>query len=148
MENGEESNGSIIDNLTLMLGLAVFPHMGAWGGDWRLYTTSRKSDGFYYDLKSIRRISKDLVRVWVKRIVSEKTIQDLKEKWGSKFKDTRNDVYLQELNCSEMKFRILTVTMYDLNGSILKEISFASPPWDFVVPQSNEEPLFNTICKP
>lgn len=125
--------------------LVFFFSMEARAVDWVLYTTSPDGCCYYYDPQSIRRVSEDIVRVWEKIVYSEKYIKKL----GPKYFELSFDISLVEYNCSEKKYRLLSLSEYSKNEGIIEGLTtYDSHSWDFIVPGSVVEPLFNIICKP
>jgi hypothetical protein len=116
-----------------------------YGADWKLIGTSWETD-YYYDPQSIQLLSKDIVRVWMKKIYAEKSVQEYIKGIGPEFKELSYDHSLIEFNCSEKKNRLLTFTYYNRDGGVISTFTSDSSSWNFIVPNSILEALFNIVC--
>ncbi len=129
----------------ILIGLAIFCNVEAWGADWKLYS---ETDFFssYYDKESINHISKNIIWVWVKEVNTQKGITDMVKRFGEEYKNCDHIKKLYEVNCAEKRIRILSSAAYSKAGEII--ISDDSPSgWISIVPKSEGEALDKTVCR-
>jgi len=120
--------------------------MEARAVDWVFYAEAKSGgDVYYYDPQSIKRVSKDLVRVWEKTSYSEKGLQNAIKEFGPKFAGLSYSVTLNEYNCSEKKVCILSLTFYNQDGGVIMTYNSSSS-WNFVPPESMAEIILNIVC--
>ena len=133
--------------ILLVIIFVLFVSNVAWGEDWKIYAVTEF--GFYfYNPQSIRRVSKDTVRVWEKLVYTEKGGQQMIKGTVPKYIKLSYAIKLIELNCSEQKSHFLSLTYYDQNKEIVySSVGYASS-WNFIVPESAGESIFNVICNP
>jgi hypothetical protein len=116
-----------------------------YGADWKFYRFNDLAES-YYDVQSITRPSKNVVRVWERMNFTEKGIMDEVESLGKTFKKLEYSVVLHEINCAEKTVRMLSSTDYDNKGRVI--FSDSSPTkWLFIIPGSIGESLYKEICK-
>jgi len=116
-----------------------------YGADWKfLYFYDYSSD--YYDAQSITHPSKNIVRVWTRSDFTEKGKIDAVGRLGKKFENLNHTIDLWEINCVEKMYRTLSGNAYDNKG---EAIFFYSSPseWNFIVPESRGEILYEKTCK-
>jgi hypothetical protein len=158
----------------LIIGLAIYSYAEVWGADWKLFTTTKNGDTYYYDPESITHPSKDIVRVWTKDIPS-----------GEKIVPGRDEVYyryakiLFEFHCVEREYRILFRVFYSQDDRVLSSVNPEDEQWRiamrgaakrgdvqafdklmleylknkermsksrFIVPESSVEKLYKIVC--
>ena len=72
--------------LFILCGFLLFGYSDALGEEWKLFSESEGSS-FLFDAESVLFLSQNVVRVWVKVVVSEKDSIGLGgEGWGKVFK--------------------------------------------------------------
>ena len=54
---------------------------------------------------------------------------------------------LHELDCSERKYRVLSLNYYNFSGESIVEFARSSSTWDFINPGSILENLYKEVCK-
>ncbi len=116
-----------------------------YGADWKLIGTSWETD-YYYDPQSVQLLSKDIVRVWMKKSYGEKRVQEYIKGIGPEFKELSYDESLIEFDCSENKNRLLTFSYYNQDGGVISTFTPDPSSWNFIVPDSILEALFNIVC--
>ena len=124
--------------------IVFFFCMEGWGMDWKGYGTS-DTLSLYYDVESITRPSKDVVRVWVKGIYRMKGVE-LVEKFGEKYETLGHSLFLSEVHCAEKKVRTLSIVDYSTGGEILDSNS-TERKWNSIVPESIGESLYEILCR-
>ena len=128
------------------LGFIIFFAIEAQAVDWVFYGTSEENgNSHYYDPQSVKRVSKDVVRVWGKSSYSEKGAQDVIKKDGSKYNGLSYIIFWVEYDCSEKKSYNLSVTLYNQDGGVI-ESSNNDSSWESIVPGAVSEALFNIVC--
>jgi hypothetical protein len=106
--------------------------------DWKFYTVGPGGGQWYYNTQSIRQVSEDTVRVWIK-------LEHLKQEAKFKIRSTTDTlaIALHEFNCNTKQVRQLSCTMYDKNGTVF--FSTSNPgPWGPL--QEIDDVLFNIVC--
>jgi len=118
----------------ILMGLAIFGYAEVWGADWKLYSTY---ENFlkYYDVQSVTRPSKNIVRVWERINYTDKGVTWWVMKHGPGFKDVSLSTVLNEINCIEKKLRILSLIIYDNKGEVISSPSSSSE-WAFITTES------------
>jgi hypothetical protein len=101
---------------------------------------------WYYDSKSITHPSENIVRVWTKRIYTEKGRTDLASTMGARYRDTSYAEGYMELNCPDKMAHALSVIFYSKEGDIINSSSYVWK-WNFIPPKSVNDRLYQEICK-
>jgi len=133
-----------VSTLLAILYLLFSSAVEAWTAEWEFCAKSGWGY-YYYDPQSIKRVSKDTIQVWEKAVYTEKGVQDMVKDLGPKYIELSYTLQLCEFNCSEKKSRILSATFYNNEGGIIGSFSYPTT-WEFVVPESVDEHLFNIVC--
>ncbi len=128
----------------LIIGFAIFPSAEVWGEDWKFYTQSLYGD-YFYDAETITRPSKNIVRVWVKVEYSLTGAHEMIRELGKEYKNINYAKVLYEINCSERKWRTLSITRFSKEGEVIGSSSRESE-WDRILPQSLVEALYKWVC--
>lgn len=129
----------------ILIGLMILGNAEVRRADWKRYSETEFFIS-YYDKESINHLSKNIVRVWVKEVNTEKGITDMVKRFGEEYKDCDHIKKLYEVDCAEKRIRILSSAAYSRAGEVL--ISDDSPSkWIFTVPKSEGEALRKTVCK-
>ncbi len=124
----------------------------AWAADW-IYLMESTHGTMYYDKTSIKKINKNIIRVWVKRIYNEdgKTeIFSLVKSIGQALDNPdilSHDVSMYELDCVNEKSRFNDSNIYDKKGSVLYSRSNYIGEWNNIIPDSVVETLKIAVCK-
>jgi hypothetical protein len=113
--------------------------------DWK-YVGTGESALHYYDPQSIKWVSKDIVRVWVKISYRGKGVQRHIKKFGPEYKKLSYSISIWEFNCSEGKRNLVESTDYKQDGGVIHSYAYDSPSWHFITPDSMNEKLFNIVC--
>jgi hypothetical protein len=129
-----------------LLALGSFAEAAEW-----VYYSKSDNETCYYDASSIRRTSKDLVRVWMKIETSpgyqiESNKQNRMPTEG--YEKFSHSLMLFEINCSTMTTRTMTLTDYSNDGKTLFSNEFGeNSSWITIRPESNGEELYQQVCK-
>jgi|LQYC01.1.fsa_nt_gi hypothetical protein len=135
-----------------VLGFIVFFAIEARAADWKFYGYSDGGDKSYYKPQSIKRVSQDVVQVMTKAVFAPKGLSDIikmippNEK--DQFKELSYVLFLVEYNCSEKKVHALSTIYCNRDGSVIHHAGneLHETPWNFVVPRTAGETLFNIVC--
>jgi len=112
---------------------------------WKLYATNEFGYN-YFDEGNITRPSKNMVRVWVKSLFTDKGVISMVGQLGRRYENLSHDTSLWEVNCSEKKWRFLTSTGYSKNGDVLSS-SGEEFEWRFIVPGTVSDLLLKEVCE-
>ena len=88
--------------IVLVIGLVIFTYAEVWGADLKLYGLG---DGIirYYDEEGITHPSKNIIRIWVKKVYTERGVINMVRKHGSSFENLSQTIGLEEINYSDRK---------------------------------------------
>jgi hypothetical protein len=129
----------------LFIGLLILGNAGVWGADWKSYDSNEKFSS-YYDAQSITHPSKDIVRVWIRLVWTEKGVLSWVNGVGKEYGNLSHSMSLMEINCAEKKCRRLLDSVYDNKGDVI--ISSHSPKeWAVIIPESVGDGLNKEACK-
>jgi hypothetical protein len=128
----------------IVAGLIIFFCAEAWGFHWKYYGTNE--DGtYFYETETVTRLSRQIVRVCVQSIYTEKGVSHW-VKWGGKeFQRLEFTLIFSELNCVEKSIRHLRIVFYSKEGEIFYPIK--NEEWHFFAPDSMSGALLQEICK-
>jgi hypothetical protein len=128
----------------------------AEGADWQFFQTTSAGNIYYYDAISIERLPNDILRVSVRIVettgfgkvdleklkdpekvteVIEKAQKKSTGEWKQRF----------EMNCSAKMFRVLSATLYDMNGNIKENYELPSE-WTRIPQNSVTNHLARILC--
>lgn len=129
----------------MVIGLMILGNVEVQRSNWKLYS---ETDFFssYYDTETVYHFSKNIVKVWVKEVNTEKGIIDMVNHLGEKYKDCDHIKKLYEVDCAEKKFRILSSDAYSKAGEIIISDDYPSE-WKSIIPKSEGEALHKTVCR-
>jgi hypothetical protein len=109
-----------------------------------------------YGVKTIKRLNGGIIRVWTKMTLKDETTQTkseflrIRENQGlstNGYKNFSHTFELDEYNCVKGESRVLSQVDYDEEGNVISSVSYRNPRWDYIVPDSIGESIFQTICK-
>jgi len=133
----------------IFIGLFIFGHAEVWGEDviiWKYYGGSEFILA-YYELQSIIRPSKNVVRVWVKWDYKKKGVMDMVRRFGKEYENLAYSKNLNEINCVEKKIHFQSADFYDNKEELIHSFSDQSSEWAFIAPESMNESLYKEVCK-
>lgn len=131
----------------ILIGLIIFGNAEVWGADWKQWTRF----GDYYDVESITRPSKSIVRVWTKYVFPGEAVRKRIKNGGMIAGD--EDVLdcqltLYEINCAQRIAKQLSVSTYSMTGKFLTAYSdVLLKDWFLIEPESMAEVLLKAVCK-
>ena len=137
--------------------LLIYGFNEAEGAEWELFQTTSAGNIYYYDATSIERFPNDILQVWVRIIETtgfsktdleklkdpEKAIEVIKK---AQKKSTGEWKQLFEINCSGRMFRVLSATLYDMNGIIKEDYEIPSG-WVPIAQNSVTNYLTEILCR-
>lgn len=136
----------------ILIGFAFFFFSSAtgWGAGWRFYALTWQGTN-YYDTATMKWLSKNVVRVWVKNVPSPNGKEWVKRKYsnsemGKLYGEVSYDINLFEINCASRIIRITEGTSYNMGGTPVMS-SDQPTDWQHIVPGSTNDSLFESICK-
>jgi hypothetical protein len=129
----------------ISIGLLILGHAEVRGADWRLYSRDDEYKG-YYDAKGITHPSENIVRVWQRWEYTDKGVIEKVKELGKKYENISQTAVLDEINCSEKKWRMLSLNHYSKEGKIISSVSQEGQ-WDYIVPNSRVGALYKAVCK-
>jgi hypothetical protein len=131
-----------------VIGIFLFSHARLWGAEWKEYAKTDRAV-LYYDVKSVARSSKDVVRVSEKRVFTVKGVFEVVKQpgFGKKYETLSYATGLSELQCADKKKRTLSIAWYSGDEKLLSSDSDQAPNWKSMAPGSNAEALHKILCK-
>jgi hypothetical protein len=143
----------------IVIGLWSFLIYGfnkAEGAVWELFQTTSTGNIYYYDAISIERLPNDILQVWVRIIETtgfskadleklkdpEKAMEVIKKAQKNSRREWKQ---LFEINCSGRLFRVLSATLYDMNGNIEENYELPSE-WTRITQNSVTNYLAKILC--
>jgi hypothetical protein len=142
-----------IKNLQGIIYLVIFSLFAnqAWAADWQLFASSGGGD-MYYDKSSIKKVNKDMVRVWTKKIYNEKGKLEEFSLLKSTGHAPRNiyilshELILSEIDCVNEKIKISSNSIRDKRGHVVASTPQFYGKWNDIVHKSSDEKLKNVVC--
>jgi hypothetical protein len=130
----------------ILIGLTLFTYAEVWGADWRLIS-STDSYKCFYDAENITRSSTNIVGVWARLEYTEKGISGIVKEFGKHYEDLSYSLELWEIDCVKKKQRILSITEYSVEGTILYTNPANSRPsaWKPISREAVAESLYNAV---
>ncbi len=125
----------------------------AASSDWLEYGRSNKGDVYSYNKTSIKQRTADVLQVWEKKIISDKSREEDIEYYRSQRLSTKGyeklsyKLILQEIDCKKKTYRILSIIEYDTDDHVLDSLSFDKPDWGSITPGSVIDALRGKVCK-
>ena len=132
--------------ICLFLGLVFATCAEVSATDWRFYT--RSEFGLYqYDAEDLSHLSKSLVRIRQKLVLSDRGITHLVQELGKEHENVREIISLREIDCVGKKSRILGLIYCSENGAVIKRESYDPIEWDSITPDSVDDLLHQVVCE-
>ena len=134
--------------ISTIIGLTIFGYAEVWGADWKLFAEDDLYECFY-DAEDMTPSSENIVDVWAKLEYTKKGVTGIVTKFGKHYADLSYSLELFEINCTEKKERILSITEYSVDGKILfaNSVQGRLPGWKKIPRESVDESLYKTVCK-
>jgi len=131
--------------LIVLTGFFILEYSDARGEDWRLFSESEGSS-FLFDAENLSYPAEQIVRVWVKAVISEKDRLDWVAKGGEKYWNLSYIKSSMEVNCKDKTERSLSLDLFS-EQDILDSFHGKSSQWSFIPPGSNWDNLRKAICQ-
>jgi hypothetical protein len=116
------------------------------GVSWKLYATTDEAS-YYYDAESITHSSENIVEVSVKLHFTDRGILQMVEEFGERYQNLSEEIESYEINCSEKKFRILSVTRTSKEGEVILRVSRGAAAWTSIPKDSTSEILCEAVSR-
>jgi len=134
-----------------VIGMVVLNCPEVWGVDWLFYGRTDKYSCFF-DVKGIHRPSENIVEVSEKQNYTNKGVNFMVEALGKKYENLSHSITLWEINCTNKKFRFLSLSHYSKEGKVIyswKVLYSSGPPeeWSPFITDSLGERLYRAVCK-
>jgi len=120
--------------------------------NWIFLSFDDKENAHFYHVESVEQniFDQKIVKVWEKIIFSNKGKQDyIKElvKFNPEHKKIDYNITLWEIICAEKKVRMLEVTDYALDGSIIESVNFFElTEWHYFAPGTTGREFLEKVC--
>ena len=131
--------------LVILSGIFLVGYSEAKEEDWKLFSESEGSS-YYLDAETVSFLSENVVRVWVKVVVSEKDRSAWVAKGGEKYLNLRYIKSPLEINCKEKMERSLSLELFS-DRDIVNSFKGMESQWNSIPPGSNWDNLHKAICK-
>jgi hypothetical protein len=131
-----------------VFGILLFSHAHLWSADWKEYAKTDRAV-LYYDVKSVARSSKDVVKVSEKRVFTVRGVFEVVRQpgFGKKYETLSYATGLSELQCADKKKRTLSIAWYSGDEKLLSSDSEQASDWRSITPGSTAEALHKILCK-
>jgi hypothetical protein len=129
---------------TLFLMVFLFLPQIANSADWNMYGMN-KGEAYLYDKHTLK-YTGEMVRVWTRLVLSEKSIGDLKNLLGQKYNGVTYSNYLEEVQCTDKKIRVLSIVFYNKENDVLGSVNYDDSNWVVIPPESVFDRLHNKVC--
>ena len=126
-------------------GLAIFSYAEVWGAGWREFDRNDEEIRYYY-VNSVRHLSDKIVRVWVKMEYTDKGLIEKIQKLGKNYENLKYTMMEEEINCSDKKWRNLSLHDYSKEGKVIYSSSRAGG-WKRIDSGSMAETLCKAVYK-
>ena len=142
-----------IRNLQGIICLVIFSLLTnqAWAADWKFFASSGGGD-MYYDKSSVKKVNKNISRVWTKKIYNEKGKLEeysLLQKTGKapgNIYILSHELILFEIDCSNEKIKTSSNSIRDKRGHVVASTPQSYGKWNDIAHKSNDEKLKNILC--
>jgi hypothetical protein len=132
--------------ISLVSGLMFATCAEVLAADWRFYT--RSEFGLYqYDAEEVNHLSKTLVRVRQKLVMSDRGTTHLVLELGKEYENVRRIFTLREIDYAAKKSRVLELVYCSENGRVIKKESYEPIEWDSIIPDSVDDILYQAVCE-
>jgi hypothetical protein len=113
-----------------------------------IFTYNTNWGKVYYDKENIVKIDKDIIKIWVRVVFSEKGKKDFIKENGKEYENISHILSHVNLNCSSREYYEVYASLYDISGkSIEGSEGSPDPKWNPIVPRTSGEALYNAVCK-
>jgi len=131
--------------LVILTCFFLFGYSEARGEDWKLFSRS-EGTSFFFDAGSVSYPSENIVRLWVKIIISEKDRSSWVERGGQKYLNLSYIKSLLEIDCKDKTERSLSLELFS-EQKTLDSFGGEESKWNPIIPGSSWDNLHKSICK-
>ena len=117
-----------------------------WVADWKPIAKDSKGSVWEIDTASISLQPDDIVKIWLKKHYTKKELGDWVSNFGQKVNNLSYALSLEENHCKEKQKRVLSLTLYSLDGDVISSITSPGE-WMFIAPDSLASDILEQICK-
>ena len=132
------------EGILVVIGFTIFFYTEGWGSDWKYYGTNEEGS-YFYETESKIHLPKDIVRVCVQSIYTEKGKSLWAREGGKGFQNLEFSLVLSEYNCIERSIRHLRIVFYSKNQEIFYPVH--NHEWQLFIPDAMSEVLFKELCE-
>ena len=100
-----------------------------------------------YDKKSVRKTAEGNIRVLVRTVYTGENRKYISDFFGGKYENLSYVVNLEEVNCSERQYQIVSTALYDADDRHLYTKTHEKDNWEKVPPGSDVAELMSAVCK-
>jgi hypothetical protein len=142
-----------IRNLQGIICLVIFSLFTnqAWAADWKFFASSGGGD-MYYDKSSVKKVNKNIIRMWTKKTYNEKGKLEeysLLQKTGKapgNIYILSHELILFEIDCVNEKIKTSSNSIRDKRGHVVASTPQSYGKWNDIARKSNDEKLKNIVC--
>jgi hypothetical protein len=126
----------VIANIFLIFLIHIIP-VSAGQNNWSLIKQEKDGSKIYMDMDNLI-YKNNTVKLWMKTIytinnpIFKKHQESLREM--GKQDDLKEVVFIEEINCNENVFRVLTSIFYNASGETIIRLEHDNPTWDTIPP--------------
>lgn len=129
--------------ISFLLVFLLIPQIAA-AADWNMYGLN-KGEAYLYDKHTLK-YNGDMVRVWTRLVLNEKSIGDLTNLLGKKYEGVSYSNYLEEVQCADKKIRVLSIVFYNKENDVLGSVNYDDSNWVAIPPESIFDRLHGKVC--
>jgi len=101
----------------------------------------------FYDKKNVQKTAEGNIRVRVKTVYSGENRKYISDFFGGKYENFSYVVNLEEVNCPERQYQIVSTALYDTDDRHLYTKTHEKDNWEKIPPGSDVAELMSAICK-
>ncbi len=136
---------SLVKFGVILIGFILYSNAEVWGEDWKRYGQS-EIGSYHYDQQSVTRVSKGIVKVRSKIVLSKKGVATAVERFGKDYEKSGYDISLREVNCTNKTQHWMSSTLYSVDGEPVRTFHY-NVEWEPVYKGSLADTLLQTVCK-
>ncbi|MGZ3513610.1 MAG: surface-adhesin E family protein [Thermodesulfobacteriota bacterium] len=106
----------------IFIGLTIFGCAGMREAHWISFSSTDLYEGYYYVSKS-HLLYKGTMRVWIKLEHTKKGVAEYVKEFGKDYENLSYSMQYWEFDCPGEKQRILSISQYSAEGSLIKNKS-------------------------
>ncbi len=134
----------VVKIASLVVTVFLFLPQIANSTDWNMYGMN-KGEAYLYDKHTLK-YSGEMVRVWTRLVLSDQSKGELAKLLGQKYEGVTYSNYLEELQCTDKKIRVLSIVFYNKDNDVLGSVNYDDSKWVVIPPESVFDRLHNKVC--